>query len=270
MEQKIVNLEYGIVNWNTVDVEDFWRIADNIRDSTLEKANDMFSYLEHADLETLKSILVQYRHFTVYYIPDLALLVARINNGKMRSFLGDILSDELGHGDSSKAHPYLYDKFLNSIGVTDKEIQYSALKSNIQLLDDARDKLIDPRNSQEYAIGLRGMGGECICQVYITQLYESMMKNPFILENKSQIDWHFWDIHVGDHDIEHARKTRELIDAEIVSKEGGNLLDLGLGYGESMESWEIFWNNIFQSVKCAEKTPERTSVASTVDLKVYR
>lgn len=47
----------------------------------------------------------------VYNIPDLAILIARMKDGNLRSFLGHVLSDELGHGDSQKAHPRLYDDF---------------------------------------------------------------------------------------------------------------------------------------------------------------
>src|SRR4051794_22779551 len=99
------------VDWGTVSADTFWTIADRIQADALNHAKDLFAFVERADSTTLRSILIQYRYFTVYYIPDLSLLIARLKNGKLRSFLADILFDELGRGDSTRAHPRLYDDF---------------------------------------------------------------------------------------------------------------------------------------------------------------
>ena len=78
----------------------------------MTEADRMFSYLATAPVANLREILTQYRYFTVYYIADLALLLARLDDGPMRSFLADILYDELGCGKAKLAHPQLYDDFL--------------------------------------------------------------------------------------------------------------------------------------------------------------
>ena len=85
--------------WTTATSEEFWKFADKVQDETLDEARQVFSYLAVADKDTLQRILLQYRFFTVYYIPDLAFIIARLQDGAMRSFLADILNDELGHGD---------------------------------------------------------------------------------------------------------------------------------------------------------------------------
>ena len=232
--------------WENVSAADFWTFADGVQDETLTEARRIFSYLAVADRDTLQRILLQYRFFTVYYIPDLAFIIARLQDGAMRSFLADILNDELGNGDPEKAHPNLYDRFLETIGVDLESIDSLALESNIRLLDDARQRLVSDVYSTEYAIGLRGMGGECVCQVYIAELFECLSKNKFIKDNKAAIDWTFWDLHVGEHDIEHREETRRLIDQEIVRKGGKGLERLGAGYDFSISSWNRFWTNIFE------------------------
>ena len=256
------------VDWNCATPDNFWELADTVRDRTLPYAHQLFSYLATADKASLDFVLTQYRYFTTYYIPDLALLVARLANERLRSFLADILRDELGLGEADQAHPKLYDDFLNSIGVADSTIQSSAMKSNIDLLNQARDQLVDPRNSDAFAVGLRGMGGECICQVYLAQLHEQLLKNPYISKNFQGIDWVFWDIHIGEHDLEHTRKTRALINEEFVIKEGADLLGLGRGYAASMQSWQMFWENIFDAVKKQQTDVPRTPISSTVTMKV--
>lgn len=241
----------GESGWNS---ENFWQIADELQDNTLRQASELFAFVKSADVHSLRAILIQYRFFTIYYISDLALLVAKLADGKIRSFLADILSDELGRGDPAKAHPHLYDNFLVSIGVERMLLNNVALKKNIELLDDIRNLLVN--NSGEFGIGLRGMGGECVCQVYLSLLYEYLILNPYIQGNKSQIHWAFWDLHVGDHDIEHRKETRNLIHSEIVAKDDSSIHQLGLAYKESMRSWEQFWNNIFSAVTQTAESPE--------------
>ena len=248
------------VDWEAVGPGAFWTLADRIQAETLSYAKELFAFVERADPETLRAILVQYRYFTVYYIPDLSLLIARLKGGSLRSFLADILFDELGRGNPARAHPRLYDDFMYSIGAAADELLGAALKSNVQLLDEARRKLVDPENSGEFAIGLRGMGGECVCQVYISQLHASLIRNPFIIEQKEAINWRFWKLHVGPHDIEHARVTRSLIDSEIVSRDERGRIDLGRGYAESMKSWKQFWDNIFIASKRPPQDSERTTI----------
>ena len=243
---KLAPIRSDTIDWNSVHSGNFWQTTDELQNNTLQKASKLFSVVGHADLHTLQAILIQYRYFTIYYISDLALLIAKLPDGGMRSFLADILSDELGCGDSNKAHPNLYDNFLVSIGVAETRLNNnSALKNNIELLDNARSLLVN--NSGEFGIGLRGMGGECVCQVYIALLHKFLILNPYIVEKKNKIDWVFWDLHIGEHDIAHSMETRNLIHSEIVVKNDSSLHQLGHAYQESMRSWEEFWNNIFSA-----------------------
>jgi Iron-containing redox enzyme len=250
----------------TAELARFWTFADELQERTIDHAGNLFTFAETAPAKQLLSLLIQYRFFTIYYIPDIAILVARLRDGKLRSFLADILSDELGCGDPSRAHPRLYDDFLKSIGADDQDLDSLAIRDNIGLLESVRRKLIDPSVSTTYGVGLRGMGGECVCQIYLSRFYEHITKNEFIRQRKSRIDWQFWDLHVGEHDIAHRLKTRQLIQEEILSQGPDALEDLGQGYCESMASWSAFWANIFDSVQGARV--ERTRIRKAVNFQL--
>lgn len=250
-----------------VTVDQFWKHADELQQRTLEHAEDLFAFAEVADPHQLLAILLQYRFFTIYYIPDLAILIARMQDGRLRSFFADILSDELGYGDPLKAHPRLYDDFLNSIKVSDhQDFDSLALKSNIVLLDNVREKLIDENSNTTVAVGLRGMGGECVCQIYLSRFYHHIIKNPHIKSRQKQIDWRFWDLHVGEHDIEHRIKTRQIIHEEILSKGESARTNLWHGYYESMVSWSAFWTNIFNAVKSSDVERARVKPAANFQM----
>lgn len=234
---------------NHVDIDQFWTLADTLQDHTVDHAKDMFAFVETASPQRLFSLLVQYRYFTVYYICDIALLIARLQPGRMRSFLADILLDELGGGDHTQAHPQLYDDFLASLGIEhssldDTSLDGMALADNIALLDTARAQLIDPDHNTAYGIGLRGMGGECVCQIYLARLYEHLVRNPYIREHSASIDWTFWELHIGEHDIAHRENLRKLISDEVAGMDSGSVAALEAGFRDSMAAWSAFWQNI--------------------------
>lgn len=251
-------------DWSMVGIGEFWKLADELQERTVAHANELFTYAETASREDLLSLLIQYRFFTTYYIADLALLTARCQPGPLRSFLANVLDDELGRGDPGMAHPRLYDDFLCSMGAVREGLDDQALGDNIELLGVAREQLLDPNTSIAFAIGLRGMGGECVCQIYLSRFYEHIIRNPYLIENKDKIDWRFWKLHVGEHDIEHRETTRSLIHDDIVAQGACMVAELGAGYSESMTSWSRFWDNIFSSVKAGAS--RRVTAGSALDV----
>ena len=233
----------------------FWALADQLQEQTVEHAKDMFSFVERASPKQLFSLLVQYRFFTVYYIADIALLVARLQLGKMRSFLAEILFDELGNGASTQAHPQLYDDFLNSLEIDHGPFEEMSLADNVGLLERARSSLVEPATSTAYGIGLRGMGGECVCQIYLARLYEHLILNPYVRARADKIDWKFWELHVGEHDIAHREKLRKLITDEVEVMSSGAVNALEAGYRDSMNAWSAFWKNIHEEATRPEGLP---------------
>nr|WP_255699076.1 iron-containing redox enzyme family protein [Luteimonas sp. Y-2-2-4F] len=199
--------------------------------------------LAELPIEALRPICIQYRFFTIDYISDLALLVARLPFGGLRSLLGQILAEELGEGDPARAHPDVYDRFLSSIGV-EAEAMQRQLPSNAGVLQGLTRELAD--GSVAAGVGLRGMGGECLCQTYLSVMFEHMRENPYMRRHEDRIDWAFWTIHTGEEDIVHGELTRAAID-DYIREDDRVLPELAKGYERSIVAWNRFWENIFQA-----------------------
>jgi hypothetical protein len=221
----------------------FWTTADEMQARTTRAADELFERAADCDLATLRAILVQYRFFTIYYIGDLAHLIAKLPPSKLRSFLGHVLDDELGNGDELGAHPALFDAFLKTLGADDAELS-RAVPRNVELLDATRDALI--RGSAPFAVGLRGMGGECMCQVYLSRLHSHVLANPHVQARRREIDWRFWDIHVGPTDVHHREQTRALLD-ELVRDAPALVPQISDGLRASLHGWDEFWRNALQA-----------------------
>ena len=177
----------------------FWQIADDERMAAEYRVDANLKFLETATIDTLRRIFVQYRFFTIYYISDLALLVAKLPFGTLRSSLAEFLNDELGSGSSERAHPRLYDDFLLSLGVSPEALETSNPYC-LETLEGVRASLLT--RSWAYGVGLRGMGGECLCQLYLSSMYEHFIENPEIRSRGGELKWEFWDIHIGNINIE--------------------------------------------------------------------
>ncbi|CAM3344617.1 iron-containing redox enzyme family protein [Paracidovorax anthurii] len=156
----------------------FWQLADSSKTEAEYLADSRLRTLQTLPLDALQRIFVQYRFFTIYYISDLALLVHRLPFGKLRSLLAEFLSEELGEGSEDGAHPHLYDEFLKSVGADPQSFDAAALPSNIDLLEEISALMQD--KSPTRGVGLRGLGGECLCQLYLSAMHSHFSKNPAI------------------------------------------------------------------------------------------
>lgn len=220
----------------------FWELADTTRIQTEYIADKRLQWLQVASLPSLQRVFAQYRFFTISYISDLALLVHRLPFSKLRSLLAEFLNDELGNADAALSHPNLYDNFLLSIGMERSSFETCADRSNLTLLDEISQLMAT--ESPEQGVGLRGLGGECLCQLYLEAMHGHFSKNPNITAIAKQIDWRFWDIHAGELDISHRLRLREAIDEAVIASARVEA-DIRKGYEKSKDAWETFWTNIF-------------------------
>jgi hypothetical protein len=243
-------------------LQEFWRLADTARTETEYVADAKLKQLAEVPLPILRRIFVQYRYFTIFYITDLALLVARLPFGKLRSLLADFLNDELGNGDDSGAHERLYDDFLLSIGLNSADLERDPNRSNLVLLSDLQ-KRVETR-PLAYAIGLRGMGGECLCQVYLSAMHSHFTKNAAIRAMHSNLAWKFWDIHTGDVDIAHREKLKAAIQT-FVTDTPSHLPDLVAGYKDAKQIFDDFWENIYADNLAAVGTSRRGVAAALTE-----
>lgn len=222
---------------------EFWELTANARQVAAHLADKNVRRLEQADLPTLRAILVQYRWFTAYFPGDLGLLIQKVPPSGMRTFLGEILYEELGSGDPANAHLALYDNFLSTLGISQIEAEESANPHSIALLEMIRHRLIN--GGYAYGIGLRGMGGECLCQVYLESIHHYLFRNKEVQRMRPELDMTFWDIHAGEADQAHASKTREHIEEMCGTQE--LIRQCSLGYLEAERMWKLFWENAYET-----------------------
>jgi hypothetical protein len=228
--------------------ESFWELTDSTKMGEKFRIDQNLRSLEHMPLEMLQNVLIQYRFFTHYYIADLALLISKLPFGKLRTILADILNEELGEGDPNDSHPALYDQFLLSIGVSKESLEMADIHC-IRNLHQIQQSLLE--QSWSYGVGLRGMGGECLCQIYLSTVHEYFSKNSAIVAMQDSVAWKFWDIHTGEVDLHHQEIVRAAIDDLLVSEpEVTN--DLFDGYNESRSAWDRFWLQIFQAARAGQ------------------
>jgi hypothetical protein len=231
------------------DRRTFWAFADEAKSATEALAEQRMRVLPTLPVAALRVFCTQYRFFTIDYIADLALLVARLPFGGLRSLLGQILAEELGAGDPKHAHPELYDAFLSSIGVV-PALRDQCLPPNRTLLQELTQDLL--QRSPAFGVGLRGMGGECLCQTYLAVMYEHLRMHPYLREHEHEIAWEFWTIHAGEDDIRHGELTRAAIDG-FLQETPEAMAELAQGYARSIGAWNKFWENIFAA--CAPAGP---------------
>ena len=225
------------------DRQSFWNFADAAKEATEALAAQKMKALEDMPVESLREFCTQYRFFTIEYISDLALLLAKLPFGGLRSLLSQILSEELGEGDASRAHPEIYDRFLASIGVPRERLD-RGLPENRRILGELTQELWE--REPAFGVGLRGMGGECLCQTYLSVMFEHMRTHPYLRAHQDTIDWEFWTIHTGEEDIVHGELTRAAID-EYLRQDPSVLPELARGYERSITAWNLFWQNILEA-----------------------
>ena len=223
--------------------ESFWEMAGVAKMEEKVRIDQNLKSLEYMPLETLKKVLIQYRFFTHYYISDMAILISKLPFGQLRTIMADILNEELGMGDANDSHPALYDAFLLSIGIPQEQLEVADTYC-LRNLSEIQESLLS--QSWAYGVGLRGMGGECLCQIYLSTMHEYFSKNPAIVEMQEDIAWKFWEIHIGEVDLHHQRIVKAAIDNLIVS-DPDLANDLIEGYKESQGAWDRFWQQIFKA-----------------------
>jgi hypothetical protein len=204
--------------------------------------------LPRLSVESLRAIALQYRYFTQVFATDLAVLVVRCPEGRLRSLLGQLVNEELGSGDPEAAHLRLYDRFLESIGAIDRGASADELRDRAHPRVRELIAELSARTAQRstfYAIGMRGMGGECVCGVYFTVMHLHLRKHPFIVANEAGIDWRFWDIHAGHADVDHNTLVRAAV-AELLDGQPPEAVDeVAAGYDHGTATWDEFWTTVY-------------------------
>lgn len=223
-------------------LEEFWKLAEAAQSTASHLANERIRAIENMGLEDLQGLLLHYRWYTSFFPGDLGILICKLPPSELRSLVGELLNDELGNGDCTRTHLELYDRFLESIGVRLDAVRDSVHPLSLALLEANRSRLL--MSHYMFGVGLRGMGGECLCQVYLEAVNYYLRRNESLARYEREIDWTFWDLHAGAEDREHRERTRRSI-ASLARPE--DLANLSLGYLEAEQGWKAMWEIAFSA-----------------------
>ena len=220
--------------------EDFWVYTDAARLEANYSATSYVNYLESAPISVLIDIFHEYRFFIKYFISDLGILMYKAPFGKFKCIIAEIAADELG-ATPDRTHLKLWDNFLVSLGDNSLTLSESRYPENIRMLERLSQWMLE--RPFMYGVGLRGMGAECLCQVYLSAAYKKLRANPAVIAMEDKIDWVFWDIHTGEEDIHHGDLVKEAIN-ELMLDDLDSLQDIVQGYQQAKDIWDLFWSNL--------------------------
>ena len=230
-------------------LEAFWARAELGKLKARFAVSREMEVLPRLPIDALRSITLQYRYFTQAFVTDLARLVVRCPEGRLRSLLGQLVDDELGGGDPELAHLALYDRFLETIGAIAPAASAEELAGRVhprvrELLAALHDRTAN--RSLGYAIGMRGLGGECVCGVYFSVMHGQLRRHPLIIEREASIDWRFWGIHAGEADAEHNKRLRAAVAELLIAQSHATAVsEVAAGYDYGTAVWDEFWTTIY-------------------------
>ena len=196
------------------EIRRFWDQTDKTAVAEEIHAQDSLRRLADCSREEMLLLFRHYRLFTIRHIDDLCWVLARLPFSEFKAFLSKVLFEEFGMETEQgykNNHVHLLDAFMVTLGADqsfcqDPELE---LKSNRKLLDELTTQVKE--NSIAYAIGLRGMGTECLCQVYLTTIFNMAEKNPYFIKNKPHLDLRFEQLHRGPVEIEHRVDRKSVV-----------------------------------------------------------
>jgi len=234
---------------NRSALEAFWARAELGKLQAKFAVSREMAAIPGLSIQALHAITLQYRYFTQAFVTDLARLIVRCPEGRLRSLLGQLVDEELGGGDPEAAHLRLYDRFLETIGAIAPGTHSDALRGRIHprvrdLLGALRERT--GSRSLSYAIGMRGLGGECVCGVYFSVMHVHLRKHPLIRERESRIDWRFWDLHAGEADAAHNRLLRAAVAELLLDGDHPDAVaEVAAGYDFGTQVWDEFWATLY-------------------------
>ena len=91
------------------------------------------------------------------------------------------------------------------------------------------------------------MGAECLCQVYLTAIFELAEQNPRFIERRERLDLRFQELHRGPAEAAHRIQMRDWI-AELALRDPQRLVQLKQGHEIARRSFHEFFDNIYDHI----------------------
>lgn len=142
-------------------------------------------------------VLKQFGKIVMPFTGAICKLMGNAPDIKSRFMLMDNLYEEMGHNNLDTAHPILYLKMLESLGITQRELDETPTISSIRILNNT---IYDAVSHSSFAIGCAwlGYGGELTIPNNFPYLVKGI-KNTF----GANVNIDFWERH-GTRDQEHS------------------------------------------------------------------
>ena len=231
-------------------IDDFWSQTEASATAEEIIAGNRLARLTSCSLDEMILLFRHYRLFTIRHIDDLAIVHSRLPFGPFKAFMSKVLYEEFGLETAegfANNHVALLDSFMVSLGAPEEFCGNPDLElpANVAMLDEITHKV--KTESLYAAVGLRGMGAECLCQVYLTAIFALVEKNPNFIERKEHLDLRFEQLHNGPLEAEHRTQMRDWV-AELVLNDPDRLAQLKYGYELARTTFIDFFDNIYNHI----------------------
>ncbi len=248
------------------EIEAFWQATEDFAVAEEITAKDSLQRLATCNIDEMILLFRHYPLFTIRHIDDLGIVFSRLPFGELKAFFSKVLFEEFGmesEGGFANNHVHLLDSLMVSMGADEAFCRDPSveLSSNMALLDDISDDCSN--KSLAFAIGLRGMGTECLCQVYLTTIFNLVEINPIFDAKKDTLDLRFEQLHRGEVERLHRINMREMI-ANLIKENPEQLPEIMAGYQKAQASFHLFFANIYHHIDAELNLNSPQAVTETV------
>lgn len=204
--------------------------------SEMTKQNGVIdvSWLEKADEESVKRVLLEYRYFVKRFPSWLALTIAKSEEMTIKQLLMPNLTEECGEIKGQVSHLKMLDNFLEGCGIEDIE-SYQPSKTTKEM-ENWFFNLFDKGNTFKSLCTL-GPATEEISNQFLIPLMNASKR---VFSNK-QLDFTYFDIHLSEVEEHHSKAIQEGIEFLETMKPIFQRKKT-IYISEAVEKHKLFWN----------------------------
>ncbi|MGD1712297.1 iron-containing redox enzyme family protein [Dapis sp. BLCC M172] len=215
----------------------FWQAIDTSKFSGNPAEDSRLQSLRNISIPELVKVLEQYSYVTKIHVQSLNYVCNVVSPGKLKVLLDEIHFEEAGDGNPEDSHYNLLKLFLFGLN---EQFGGTMLTNKINPQVDALIAKYDAdlkSHPAHVAIGMAGMGTECICGPILEEIWAQVQARKDLEDILPQLNLEFWDIHTGEIDHSHALRMRNAIDGEVGESEE-SAEQILQGYELSVKFWD--------------------------------